>query len=242
VLTPARSPSSARARSRRPRRSFAAPWPPCAGAALRVAVYGPRVPPHPPTPSARSPTLAVASIRLSLPHSSAVERPSDHRTTAGSRAPPPPIAVALTHRHGLHLPPSFAFSLRIPCSPRPIGILPLAMIMAHWSSGRAHRSELLRGLHPSILLLIHFSRLRAPHSRGEARRPHHASHLSRCWPADGGPSHHVAMHAGKIDAELVWPHAKRPRLRLVAGNRVVVTSVTRELTAGENAAVSSRCV
>jgi hypothetical protein len=168
-----------------------------------------------------------------------------------SVSPPPPprpfspalaILAAPAHRHDLCLPPSFAFSLRIPCSPRPAGILPLAMVMAHRSSGRAHQSELLRGLHPSILLLIHFSRARAPYSRGEARRPHHASHLGRCWPGDGGPSHRVAMHAGKFDAELIWSHARHPRLRLVMGNRVEVTSVTGELTSGENAAVSSRCV
>jgi hypothetical protein len=50
------------------------------------------------------------------------------------------------------------------------------------------------------------------------------------------------MHAGELDAELVWPHTRHPRLRLVAGNRVVVASVTGELTASENAAVFSRCV
>jgi hypothetical protein len=107
--------------------------------------------------------------------------------------PPPPrlfspalaVPAAPAHRHGLRLPPSFVFSLRIPCLPRPVEILPLATVMAHRSSDQAHRSELLRGLHPSILFLVHFSRARAPHSHGEAHKPHHASHLGRCWPVDG---------------------------------------------------------
>jgi hypothetical protein len=50
------------------------------------------------------------------------------------------------------------------------------------------------------------------------------------------------MHAGELDAELIWPHARHPQLRLVTGNRVVMTSVTGELTAGENAAMFSWCV
>jgi hypothetical protein len=49
------------------------------------------------------------------------------------------------------------------------------------------------------------------------------------------------MHAGELDVELVWPHTRRG-LRLVTGNRVVVASVTGELTTGENAAVFSWCV
>jgi hypothetical protein len=50
------------------------------------------------------------------------------------------------------------------------------------------------------------------------------------------------MHAGELDAELVWPHTRHPRLRLVTRKQVVVASITGELTAGENAAVFSRCV
>jgi hypothetical protein len=52
----------------------------------------------------------------------------------------------------------------------------------------------------------------------------------------------VVMHAGELNAELVWPRVRYHRLRLVAGSRVVVISVTEELTTGENAAVSSLCV
>jgi hypothetical protein len=96
--------------------------------------------------------------------------------------------------------------------------------MARWSSGRAHRSEPLRGLHSSILLLAHFSSAQAPHSRGEARRPHRAAPLGWCWPADGKPSHRATMHTGELNVELVWPHARHPRFRLSVGKPLVVTS------------------
>jgi hypothetical protein len=52
----------------------------------------------------------------------------------------------------------------------------------------------------------------------------------------------AAMHADELNAELVWPRVRYHRLRLITGSRVVVTSVTRELTAGEYAVVSSLCV
>jgi hypothetical protein len=32
------------------------------------------------------------------------------------------------------------------------------------------------------------------------------------------------MHAGELDAELVWPHTRHPRLRLSAGKPLLVTS------------------
>jgi hypothetical protein len=50
------------------------------------------------------------------------------------------------------------------------------------------------------------------------------------------------MHADELNVELVWPRVRNHRLRLIAGSRVVVTSVTGELTAGEYAIVSSLCV
>jgi hypothetical protein len=50
------------------------------------------------------------------------------------------------------------------------------------------------------------------------------------------------MPAVELNVELVWPRVRCHRFRLVAGSQVVVTSVTGELTAGENAVVSSLCV
>jgi hypothetical protein len=50
------------------------------------------------------------------------------------------------------------------------------------------------------------------------------------------------MHAGKLNAELIWPHFRHHWLRPVVGSRVVVTPVAWELTAGKNAAVPAVCV
>jgi Zn-finger protein len=49
----------------------------------------------------------------------------------------------------------------------------------------------------------------------------------------------ATIHTCELNAELVWPCVRCHWFRLVAGSQEVVTSVTRELTAGENTAVSS---
>jgi hypothetical protein len=137
-----------------------------------------------------SPAAAAAELRLRhcrLPSSA----------TALASAPAHRIRLRLRHRR--------ASSSRTRCSPRPALIRPPPAVMPRRSSGQAHRSDPLRGPHPSAPFLALFSSARAPRLHRESHRPHRTAYLGRSWPADGVPCRRAAMLAGELYAELVWP-------------------------------------
>jgi hypothetical protein len=147
-----------------PRQRSAAAWPHAVGAA-RHAPCGPR------SVRARLPPLrALVLLGCSL-HSPSPARSSSSRAPPRHRRLPSSataLAAAPAHRLRLRLRPRCAFPWCIRCSPQPARIRPPPAVMARRSFGRAHRSDPLRGPHPSTPLLAHFSSARAPHLHREA--------------------------------------------------------------------------
>ena len=92
------------------------------------------------------------------------------------------------------------------------------------SRGQARRSAPLHGPCPSVLLLALPLRARTPHELGEAPTPPLAPLLGRRWPAVGEQRHRSTMRAVEPYSELLPCLLLVHRVRLVAGELLVVTT------------------
>jgi hypothetical protein len=165
---PASSPSRSRARARAWRRGAAAAFGRRVAARRRSRATRALWPPQRPRPLTPLRALVLLGCSLHSPspaRSSSSRAPPRHRRLPSSATA---LAAAPAHRLRLRLRPRCAFPWCIRCSPQPARIRPPPAVMARRSFGRAHRSDPLRGPHPSTPLLAHFSSARAPHLHREA--------------------------------------------------------------------------